>query len=563
MSSWARFAKNAMVSLVVSGVVLLLSQPAYCEIIRYFDTSVLVQKDSTVYVTESIFYDFENSARHGVTRNIPTTIQRSGGSYSVDFRFLGATEGGDDHPVKANVIKHDDAAIITIGDPHVALTGKHIFKIRYALRNGVNYFEGTPEFLFNATGGEWPVPIQRARVTLYPPPGVLPTQITRNAYINDPSDKDNVEIRTDNSYAEFTVSPLNPGQHFIVVADFPKGSVAPPSPFRQLLYWLSDWWPALFVPAFTAAAIGVLWWHFGRDAANPEEITVAWDPPTEMSPAEVGTLYDERCDMQDIIATLVDLAARGHLKIREVAKKNAMGFGNFDYLFIKTQAPSDDAPLRKYEQNFLSAIFGTRDEILLSELKNSFASRIPAIRDEIYEALTSEGYFLQNPEVVRKQYRTMAVFFSLLGMVLILASSTNATLAPFGIGTIISAAIIGTFAFAMPARTQKGIVALRRSLGFASFLDNVEARRVETLMASDRSVFERILPYTMVLGAADKWAEDFIGVLHEPPDWFEPIGSSAPDYNFSPIQFVADLGAGMRTMELTMVSEPYGASPHF
>lgn len=563
MSSRTRFAKVAMVSLVVSVAGFLFGQPAKSEVIRYFDTSVVVQKDSTVYVTESIFYDFENSARHGITRNIPTTIQRSGGMYSVDFRFLGATEGSDEHPVAARVVKHDDAAIITIGDPHVALTGKHIFKIRYALRNSINYFEGTPELLFHATGGEWPVPIQRARVLLYPPSGVLPTQITRNAYINDPSDKDNVESRTDNSYAEFSVSPLNPGQHFVVVADFPKGSVAAPSPFRQLLYWLNDWWPALFVPAFAAAAIGILWWHFGRDAANPDEITVAWDPPTEMSPAEVGTLYDERCDMQDIIATLIDLAARGHLKIREVAKKNAMGFGNFDYLFIKTEAPSNDAPLRNYEKNFLSAIFGTRNEMLLSDLKNSFASRIPAIREDIYEALTQEGYFLQNPEVVRKQYRTMAVFFSLLGMVLILASSTNATLAPLGIGTIVSAAIVGTFAFAMPARTQKGIESLRRSLGFAKFLDNVEARRVETLVATDRAVFSRLLPYTMVLGAADKWAEDFIGVLHEPPDWFEPNGSTSDDYNFSPTQFVADLGAAMRTMELTMVSEPYGASPHF
>jgi hypothetical protein len=558
-----RFAKNAMVSLLVSITGLLVCLPARAEVIRYFDTSIVVQKDSTIYVTESISYDFDNSKRNGFTRNIPTTIQRSGGTYSVDFRFLGVTEGGDDRPVKARVVKHDDAAIVTIGEPHVPMTGKHVFKIRYALRNGVNYFEGTPELVFNATGGEWPVPIERARVLLYPPAGVMPSQMTRSAYVGDPSGKDKVNIRLQNSFAQFTAAPVNPGQNFVVIADFPKGSIAPPSIFRQMLYWLDDWWPALFVPAFTGAALYVLWWHFGRDAANPEEIVVAWDPPTEMTPAEVGTLYDERCDMQDIIATLIDLAARGHLKIREVAKRNAMGFGNFDYLFIKTEAAGDDAPLRKYEKDFLSAIFGTRDEILLSDLKNSFASRIPAIRDEIYDALAQEGYFLQNPEVVRKQYRTMAVFFSLIGMILILASSGNAVLAPFGIGLFVSAALIGTFAFAMPARTQKGIVALRRSLGFAIFLNDVEGRHVAALVASDPTVFGRLLPYTMVLGAADKWAEDFLGVLHEPPDWFEPNNAASADYKFSPVQFVEDLGAGMRTMELTMVSEPYGASPHF
>jgi hypothetical protein len=559
----SQLARFAMVLLLVSISGIVFCPTARSEVVRYFDSTVVVQKDSTVQVTEMISYDFDNATRRGFSRNIPTTFQRSGGTYSVDFRFLGATEGGDDRPVKARVVKHDDAAIVTIGEPHVPFTGKRVFKIKYALRNGFNYFEGTPELFFDATGGEWPVTIERARVLLYPPAGVSPSQIARSAYVNEPSGKDLVDIRLQNSFAEFTAAPVNPGEDFVVIADFPKGSVSPPSPFRQMLLWLNDWWPALLVPAFTGASLLALWWHFGRDAANPEEIVVAWDPPTELSPAEVGTLYDERCDMQDIIATLIDLAARGHLRIREVSKKNAMGFGNFDYLFIKTEAPAEDAPLRKYERDFLSAVFGTLDQVFLSDLKNSFASRIPAIRDEIYDTLAQEGYFLQNPESVRKQYRTMAVFFSLLGMILILASSTNDVLAPFGIGVFVSAAMIGTFAFAMPARTQKGIVALRRSLGFAIFLNSIQKRQVETLVTSDPTVFGRLLPYTMVLGAADKWAEDFLNVLHEPPDWFEPNNSNSADYKFSPTQFVADLGAGMRTMELTMVSEPYGAGPHF
>jgi hypothetical protein len=520
-----------------------------------------VQRDSTVSVSESIFYDFEDARRYGFSRNVPTSFQRSGGVENVDFRLVSVTEGDDDRPVKTKVIKHDDAAILTIGDPRTPLSGRHVFKINYTLRNAVSFEEGVPSLTFEATGGEWPVPIERAKVMLFPPEGVSPTKLARDGYVDEPGNKEKVEMRIDNSYAEFVAGPLEPGAQFVVEAGFPKGTVNPLSVFQELLYWLNDWWPAILVPVWTGIAVWVIWWHYGRDAANPEEIRAAWDPPTELSPAEVGTLYDERCDMQDIIATLIDLAARGHLKIKEVPKKSTMGLGNYDYLFIKTKAPADDAPLRNYEKNFLSGLFAADDEVLLSSLKDNFFDKIASIRDDIYDALTQEGYFLKNPETVRKQYGSLAIFFCLAGMVLILASSTDAALAPFGIGVVASAAIVGTFAFAMPARTQKGVVALRRSLGFASFVDNAEARRIQVLVSADPEIFGRLLPYTMVLGAADKWAEDFLGVLHEPPAWYVPTGYGDEGYEFSSTQFVADLGSGMRTMEATMISEPEGISP--
>ena len=40
--------------------------------------------------------------------------------------------------------------------------------------------------------------------------------------------------------------------------------------------------------------------------------------PTDLTPAEVGTLIDEQVDLRDISATIIDLAVRGYLKIEEL-----------------------------------------------------------------------------------------------------------------------------------------------------------------------------------------------------------------------------------------------------
>ena len=46
----------------------------------------------------------------------------------------------------------------------------------------------------------------------------------------------------------------------------------------------------------------------GRDPAGKEAIDVRYEPPEGLSPAEVGTLIDERVDMVDIWLCLLDFA---------------------------------------------------------------------------------------------------------------------------------------------------------------------------------------------------------------------------------------------------------------
>lgn len=556
----------AMVSFAVSVLSLLtVCTRAFAEQIRYFDSDIHIQKDSCVHVEESYVYDFEASNRYGFYRNIPLNYSSGGHNYSVDFHLLSVTNSEGD-ALNSKVSAHDDAVTITVGDPRVAVSGRRIYKISYLLRRGLNFASGAPEFIWSVTGAECPVPISRAVVRVWSPGNVAFADITKNAYIGTPGNTGDITITDGNNHVQIMATDLNPGDDLTVSLGFPKGSIKQPTAFASFVYWISDWWPAILLPLGTAFSVFVIWWHYGRDAATKEALSQAWDPPTEMSPAEVGTLYDERCDMQDIVATLIDLAARGHLKIKEASitpRSSDADEDTIDYVLIKTEPQEDDPPLRIYEKNLLYSIFGSGAKAgfprKLSELENRFYDKIPTLREQIYESMSQEGYFMQNPENVRQNCTGLALFFCVVGMLLILASSNETTIAPFGIGVVLSAAIIGTFAFAMPARTIKGVEALRRSLSFVNFINSVEPRSINVIGSEDPEIFGRLLPYALVLGVADKWAEEFHGVLKRPPNWYEPVSTSNGDFSSS--KFVVALGSSMRAMESAMLAEPPGAGP--
>ncbi|MCD4687367.1 MAG: DUF2207 domain-containing protein [Anaerolineae bacterium] len=80
----------------------------------------------------------------------------------------------------------------------------------------------------------------------------------------------------------------------------------------------------------------------GRD---PETVTVPeylTEPPSDEHPAVVGLLVDEKADMQDVMAVLIDLARRGYLVIEQTQESTLGMFKSTDFTFHRTEMPADD-----------------------------------------------------------------------------------------------------------------------------------------------------------------------------------------------------------------------------
>ncbi|MBS1956185.1 MAG: DUF2207 domain-containing protein [Cyanobacteria bacterium SZAS-4] len=533
-------------------VVLCIFTPALADVIQDYDTAIIINKDSSVDITDSIMIDFGTTKRHGIFRTIPVMYDRYGVSYSLPLKVISVTtDSGRPEPYQFSHQGND--LMIKVGDAGHTVSGAHMYRIKFKVDRAVNFFDKTPEFYWNVTGDQWPYPINHAHATVEVPAGIDQKDIRATSYYGPPGSKTNAFSSVQGPIVRFsTVQPLQPGEGLTIVIGMPAGSVIPPPWWKEYLQYMLDSWPAWVVPCATLAVMSLLWWNSGRDVDGNHPIAVEWTPPKDLSPAEVGTLVDESCDMEDIVSTLIDLAVRGHLIISQTTSKTLFFFSNKDYVFTKTEPPATEK-LSPHEEEFLRGIFNynvqTNATNNLSDLKAQFYTHLPTIKKNIYDSLASKGLFLKNPDSVRSDYQGLAIVFFLIGIWTIVHHTA------WGFGIMCSGVIVYMFAKAMPARTAAGSQATRECLGFARFVRMAEKDRIRVLAKDDPTIFGRLLPYAMVLGAADQWAEAFEGLMTAPPDWYR-VSDYGDNYRFSASDFVNDLGNGMNTMRSTFASVP-------
>ena len=92
---------------------------------------------------------------------------------------------------------------------------------------------------------------------------------------------------------------------------------------------------------------------------------VEFVPPDGVLPGQVGTLVDEHANLVDVTATIVDLAVRGWLTITDLGADN-------DYELTATQV-AGKGTLLPYETELMNALFGSRPDVKLSDLKYNSA----------------------------------------------------------------------------------------------------------------------------------------------------------------------------------------------
>jgi uncharacterized membrane protein len=118
---------------------------------------------------------------------------------------------------------------------------------------------------------------------------------------------------------------------------------------------------------------------------------------------------------------------------------------------------------------------------------------------------------------------------------------------------MVSGLIIWLMSRAMPRRTRKGREVYERVVGLREFITRVEADRLDRLGGRTAGTFEKILPYAVVLGVADRWARAFAGIYTAPPSWY---GGSSLDGRFEPSDLVEHVGRSLDSMAHALASRP-------
>ena len=290
----------------------------------------------------------------------------------------------------------------------------------------------------------------------------------------------------------------------------------------------------LIVAGLLIAIVGVLFVYtrYTKRGRDPEAVVVPEylsEPPSDERPGVVGVLLDERADMKDIMGTLIDLAQRGYLVIEQKETGGVFGmFQSTEFEFHRQDKPEDD--LRPYEQTLLDGLFGRKKSVELSDLRNKFYKKIPAIKEQLYRELVKQGYFTRSPNTTRNLWFAGAIgLIVLAGALFFIGIALADTVSPFtfmpGLGLGITGLALALTSQFMPAKTERGAQDAAKWRAFQRYLQNVE-RYGDVREAAER--FDRYMGYAVVFGLEREWVNTCAPVLTSMPTWYFPTYLGGP-----------------------------------
>ncbi len=543
-----------------------------------------VGRDGVLHFVEHIDVDFRRLERHGIFRDIRHRLAYDASNireYGIKLERVTTADGA---PLSVETIREGSLLRFKIGDPDRTITGRASYQISYTIANALNSFSDHDELYWNVTGS-WPVPITATSVAVrLPEPGV-----ERVACFQGPAGStESCSARFDKGEAEFsTTRQLGEDEQMTVVVGVRKGIVPEPRPallpnplFGSPLF---DRSPAL-IASFAVMLVGVLagfgtlWWREGRDrryvsqyylTTSPEEEIVPllgsetsgveFEPPEALRPAQVGLLLDERADVRDLTATIIDLAVRGYLRITELPKEG--WFGSRDWRLDQLKAADDT--LLAFEKKVIAGLFAgapsTDDSSViasqkLSTLKKKFYTHLEGIKKALYADALQRRWFVRNPDTVRKVYLVAGVVitFGSFWLATLFGQVWGAGL--LGLPIALAGVLMIMFSGAMPRRTALGREMMRRSLGFAKYIKTAETRQQE--FAERANIFAEYLPFAIVFKCVDRWARAFRDIANQPSaaGWY--VGRSS---SFNPSTLSSDLNSFSSTVSSALTSTPGGS----
>jgi uncharacterized membrane protein YgcG len=495
------------------------------EHIADYEVGMRLQRDGTLLMDEQITYDFGSASHHGIFRDI---VERETYDAHHDrrYRIGGVTANVDGHSTPVQVSHTGHYMHLRIGDPNVTVTGVHRYTLTYSIEGAARTFADHQELFWDAIGNQWPVPIDRAGVSL-----TAPAPITRVACYTGAQGSqlacDRASARA--GTATFSQTGLDADAGLTIVAGMPSGSIVPdPQPLLERRRTFADAFAVranTLVPAIVIALLAVgsvlrLAWRRGRDrryagsavdaafgnATGAEEPVglreasgpVEFVPPDGVLPGQVGTLVDEHANLVDVTATIVDLAVRGWLTITDL---------DGDYELTATQA-AGKGTLLPYETALMNALFGAGPDVKLSDLKYKFRSELALIQSAMYDDVVTQGWYRVRPDRTRQRWVLLALVFLAFGVALtaIVAAQSSFGLVP--VGLVVGAITLLAVANRMPSRTGKGRAMFSRVRGFRRLFDEGDEGLREKF-AEQHEIFSQYLPYAIVFGCTDKWARVF------------------------------------------------------
>lgn len=452
-----------------------------------FDVDASVQKNSVILVKEKLTVHFRDEFTYGhryfETYNIDDV---------TDFRVTDLSTGRlcriKDRSRSGGKISYE----WDMSAYHEVKTFLLEYKITGAIKStdsGMDKLYYTPVFRDREKN------VEKAVFTLHFPERV---DINRmNIKTNIPADYE----QTDDYTLQFNTVNVAPHTPFDVEILFPEGMVDIPFDWRNLIQYLLVAFIVilfLYISFTTASLVHREYKAYGRD---PDVVV---GDVRNLRPAIAGTVVDEKADIKEVISTIIDLAVRGYIHIKEDTDK-ILFFKKKKIHLINMHKKQDR--LLGYEKKVIENVFDSGDEIQVSSLRNKFYKKIPKITKEIFKEATTQGLFPENPKEVIRKYRwefaMKPTVFIIMAFIVVLLS-VSFSFEVLTLVTIVLALLMGLLVISfeivaghMPRKTVSGVMGQKKYLKLKKFMEDYPL--------TEGRLFDEYLPYAIAFGIQDVW----------------------------------------------------------
>lgn len=288
-------------------------------------------------------------------------------------------------------------------------------------------------------------------------------------------------------------------------------------------------------------------------------VTVEFEKPQGLTPADVGYIYDGSVESKDMSALIVYWANKGFVEIKEES--------------VLTKLKDCDNTFKDYEKDLFNKIFRGVDSIKISSITQKLADGTAVNAKNKIQRQNSQ-YFQKSSIYLRELFTVLIAFLfylsvfyfhleffeyyegeiaiieyvtiGVVALYLLLSTFLNFKLENnkksiftlLLIATLLSLAFVGLlycticgyfqiyqllilscmlvvmfFVSLLFGRfetyTEKGLEILGKIIGLKNFISVAEKDRLEMLVKDDPTVFYDILPYAYVLGVSDTWIKKY------------------------------------------------------
>lgn len=455
-----------------------------------------------------------------------------------------------------------DEYSITYNFPQIVVDERVNIEIAYSVSGALRVYEGGDQLWWDAIPEEhFGFPILRSTVTVTLPQGFASREgidpIETYGAAGDVAVNGTTVIAT-------AVNGVGGDEGFSVRIQYPHDARATPPSWQsgfderrafeenvQPLYNLGLPILGLLIALGGSLVVILRYVSRGRDpqvsSVVPEYLA---EPPSDLSPGVVGALLDERVDVRDVIAVVMDLARRGYIVIEETRTSGFLGIVSSTFTFKRTDKALDE--LQQFEKLVMQRIFDTKDERTLESLRNRFYTSIPEIQRSMYAALVEEDLFAHSPASVRTGWATAGSTLLILafggffvGSGLIDSTSPAILCIPVSLGLV--GLVMLSFGTHMPAKTERGALEAAKWRAFRTYMRNLEGyasmQKASDLLAS-------FIPYAIAFNMSNVWLARFREVpVAQIPPWYYPTYLGGP-YGRSyvpgtPMRPHGDVGRGL------------------